>query len=203
MKKTKDYLIRNIVATLLCIPAFFMIGLMLRAVFFPYPNRFQLIMVLILIFLVLAGMIALSINYAQRVKRRHAEGDLNGTVKASNKGRKLYRNIRIILVGSWIVGVLLLVAVPGFVSYRERAHNFLAWSTMKSLVDAQERYHKKKNKFAKDPGSVIGWKCDHNVEVKIIDADSKCWSATARWKRSPKVFKYDHCGGGMQEETNK
>lgn len=202
MKKTKDYLTRNIVATLLGIPAFFMIGLMLRAVFLPYPNRLQLIMVLILIFLVPACMIALSINYAQRIKGRQAEGDLDGTVKASNKGRTLYRDIRIILVGSWIVGVLLVVAVPGFVSYREKAHNSVAWSTMKSLVDAQERYHKKNNRFAGHPGSLIGWKCDHSVEVKIIDADSKCWSATARWKRSSKVFKYDHCGGSMQEETN-
>jgi prepilin-type N-terminal cleavage/methylation domain-containing protein len=120
-------------------------------------------------------------------------------MKRNNKGFTL---IELMIVVA-IIGILAAIAIPQFSSYRQRAQDSAAKSTLKNLATAQEDYYVQNETYAHaltGAGSVedSGYESDPNVLVTMQAADADSWSAIASHNNSTNTFTYSSGEGGLQ-----
>ncbi len=122
-------------------------------------------------------------------------------MKRNNKGFTL---IELMIVVA-IIGILAAIAIPQFSSYRARAQDSAAKSTLKNLATAQEDYYVQEDMYTNVIGnlSTSGYVPDDDVTVAIATADVDSWSATAAHDSrvaagAAGTFTYSSSAGGLQ-----
>ena len=106
-----------------------------------------------------------------------------------------------LMVAVLVIGLLAAIAIPQFSSYRMRAYDSAAKSTLTNLAKAQEDYYVQTQAYSANTVNLTnnsGYRGDANVNVVIINADADSWSATAQHVSSTNVFTYTSSGGGLQ-----
>jgi prepilin-type N-terminal cleavage/methylation domain-containing protein len=117
-------------------------------------------------------------------------------MKRNNKGFTL---IELMIVVA-IIGILAAIAIPQFSSYRQRAQDSAAKSTLKNMATAQEDYYVQYETYTNVPGNLAssGYTPDPNVTVTPQAADADSWSAIASHNNSTNTFTYSSGQGGLQ-----
>ena len=101
-----------------------------------------------------------------------------------------------------IIGILAAIAIPQFSSYRQRAQDSAAKSTLKNLATAQEDYYVQHEIYSGVLANLeasSGFKVDPNVTVSAPGGTlTESWSATAFHTSSTNTFTYSSSEGGLQ-----
>ncbi|MEW6264425.1 MAG: prepilin-type N-terminal cleavage/methylation domain-containing protein [Thermodesulfobacteriota bacterium] len=112
------------------------------------------------------------------------------------RGQKGFTLIELMIVVA-IIGILAAIAIPQFASYRKRAQDSAAKSSLKNLATAQENYYAQNNTYTATRANLTGWTVETTVTVAIAAADTTSWSATAKHNSSTSTFTYASARGGL------
>ncbi|MBU2549416.1 MAG: prepilin-type N-terminal cleavage/methylation domain-containing protein [Proteobacteria bacterium] len=115
-----------------------------------------------------------------------------------NKNRKGFTLIELMIVVA-IIGILAAIAIPQFASYRQRAQDSAAKSSLKNLATAQENYYAENNTYTATLGNLTAWfSPESTISLAVSGGSTTKWSATSQHKSSSNVFTYDSEKGGIQ-----
>jgi TM2 domain-containing membrane protein YozV len=94
----------------------------------------------------------------------------------------------------FVVGVLAAIAIPQFVSYRDRSFQATIKSELQNLLIAEQTYFVGHKKYTNNMGDLNLKPIVSNVTVEIIRADEKCFEAIGKHSQSVKTISVD-CNG--------
>ena len=136
--------------------------------------------------------ITLAVRAGRHVKSIAASGDYEGARKAALTSRTWFARF---FAFSVVFGILVAIALPGTLSYKERGLDLLAKEKLKELISLQDKISKNKGVYFSKLEDIEGWTGSEIVDVKILEANNKCWKGSAVHKEGRNVIIYDHCGG--------
>jgi len=77
----------------------------------------------------------------------------------------------------FLIGILAAIAIPNFISYRNRAYQAAVKSELQNLLVAAEAYFAEHNKYSINLRDLNFASVMSSVTFEIISADEKCFEA--------------------------
>lgn len=96
-----------------------------------------------------------------------------------------------LLVVVTIIGILAAIALPQFNSFKTRAYDAKAESTLRSIITAEEAYFVDNNTFTTNLNALPGFSADADVTASIATATSTNWSGSSYHPTGTQTYCYN------------
>ncbi|MBF0203807.1 MAG: DUF2628 domain-containing protein [Desulfamplus sp.] len=133
------------------------------------------------------------------IKQQHPEPETQKAVIAVTGGVKNAVFIVIAIIA--VVGILAAIAIPNFISYRNRAYKATVKSELTNLKVVEESYFAKYNRYSNNLRELNFAPSTPNIIVEIISADEECFKARGTHARLHEYISID-CNG-LEQNSNR